>query len=125
MRTKKEYIKAIQDMVPGELTQKQIENVLDTQALVVAHTLRTGPAADRLVTIPGIVKLYSVGVPGRAARSAINPATGGRIVIPPKPASTKVKVRLLAKVTGKEAVRRPSKIAPLHRPTRFEREDVI
>lgn len=125
MRTKKEYIQAIHEMVPGTITKKQVEAVLDTQALVVAHALRVGPAVDRLVTIPGVVKLISVVTPAKLARSAINPATGGRILVPAKPSSTRVRVKLLSKITGKAVRRRSSKIAPLHRPTRFEREEVI
>jgi nucleoid DNA-binding protein len=124
MRTKKELIQAIHDTVPVTITKKQIEAVLDTQALVVAHALVAGPAVERLVTIPGVVKLHSVVVPAKSARSALNPATGGRIVVPAKPSSVRVKVKVLSKLTGK-AVRWTSKIAPLHRPTRFEREDVI
>jgi nucleoid DNA-binding protein len=124
MRTKKEYIQAIYDIVPSRMTKKQIVEVLDTQALVVSNILATGSAVDRIVTIPGVAKLRSVVVAGKPPRNAMNPATGRRMVIPAKPASTKVKVKLLSKVTGK-TVRRASKIAPPHRPTRFEREDVI
>lgn len=124
MRTKRELIQAIHDTVPVTITKKQIEAVLDTQALVVAHALVAGPAVERLVTIPGVVKLISVVTKAKLARIAINPATGGRIMVPAKPSSTRVRVKLLSKITGK-SVRRSSKIAPLHRPTRFEREPVI
>jgi nucleoid DNA-binding protein len=120
MRTKRELIQAIHDTVPVTITKKQIEAVLDTQALVVAHALVAGPAVERLVTIPGVVKLISVVTKAKLARIAINPATGGRIMVPAKPSSTRVRVKLLSKITGK-SVRRSSKIAPLHRPTRFER----
>jgi hypothetical protein len=60
MRTKKEYIQAIYDIVPSRMTKKQITAVLDTQALVVSNVLATGSAVDRIVTIPGVAKLRSV-----------------------------------------------------------------
>jgi nucleoid DNA-binding protein len=125
MRTKKEYIQAIYDIVPSRMTKKQITAVLDTQALVVSNVLATGSAVDRIVTIPGVAKLRSVVVAEKPPRNAMNPATGGRMVIPAKPASTKVKVKLFSNVTGKKVERRHSKIASPNRPTRFEREDVI
>lgn len=124
MRTKKEYIQAIHEIMSETITKKQVAAVLDAQALVVAHALVAGPAVERLVTIPGIAKLISVVTKAKPARIAINPATGGRIMVPAKPSSVRVRVRLLSNITGK-AVRRRSKIAPLHRPTRFEREPVI
>ena len=126
MRTKKEYIRMIQEMVPG-MSLKQIGNVLKAQELVVRLTLNLGPRNERVVTIPGLVKLRAVVRDPRPERRGRNPATGQRMIIPARPAETKVRARVLPKIVGpisKKAAKVDVGEEKLP-PTRFEREPVI
>lgn len=75
------------------LARKQVAAVLDALAADIAKAL--GKKGSGVYQIPGLCKILRKVNPAKPAREGINPATGEKIMIKAKPATTTVKVRAL------------------------------
>jgi nucleoid DNA-binding protein len=75
------------------LSRKEISAVLD--ALTADIGKAVGKKGVGMYQIPGLCKIVRKQNPPKPAREGINPATGEKIMIKAKPASTTVKVRPL------------------------------
>jgi len=75
------------------LARKQVAAVLDALTADIAKAL--GKKAGGVYQIPGLCKIIRKLNPAKPAREGINPATGEKIMIKAKPATTTVKVRAL------------------------------
>jgi nucleoid DNA-binding protein len=75
------------------LSRKEVGAVLDALTAEIAKAL--GKKGNGLYQIPGMCKILRKQNPPKPAREGINPATGEKIMIKAKPASTTVKVRAL------------------------------
>jgi nucleoid DNA-binding protein len=90
--TKTEIINSIADST--ELSKKQVAGVLDALSAEIQKALSSRGAGS--FTIPGLVKIEKKKIPAQPAiKGWKNPFTGEIQDKPPKPASTKVKVRAL------------------------------
>jgi nucleoid DNA-binding protein len=79
-----------------ELTRKQVNAVLDElEVLIGRHISKRGVGE---FTLPGLLKIKSVKRPATKKRMGRNPATGQEIVIPAKPATTRVRVLALKRL---------------------------
>jgi nucleoid DNA-binding protein len=78
------------------LARKQVAAFLDElETLISRHINKRGVGE---FTLPGLLKVRSVKRPATKKRMGRNPATGEEIVIPAKPASTRVRVSALKKL---------------------------
>ena len=75
------------------LARKQVAAVLDALTADIAKAL--GKRGGGVYQIPGLCKIIRKLNPAKPAREGINPATGEKIMIKAKPATTTVKVRAL------------------------------
>lgn len=76
---------------------KQVKQVLiGLDGIVKAALAKKGGAGE--ITLPGIVKLTAIAVPAKPKRKGINPFTGEEQIFQAKPASVKVKARVLKAV---------------------------
>ena len=75
------------------LSRKEIGAVLDALTADIGKSL--GKKGNGMYQIPGLCKIVRKQNPPKPAREGINPATGEKIMIKAKPASTTVKVRAL------------------------------
>lgn len=130
MRTKKQYVAAIQALMTG-VPRLLIEEVLKAQETVVGRTLGSGKPSDRVITVPGVVKLMAKVQAAKPERRARNPATGKMMVIQAQPATVKVKARFpasLKRAAGEKLFRvgeRSEPAKPARRLSRYERTPVI
>jgi nucleoid DNA-binding protein len=78
------------------LTKKEITNVFSAlQDLVKKELGRRGPGE---FVIPDMIKLKVRKIPANPARMGRNPATGEEMMLPPKPASKKIRATPLKKL---------------------------
>jgi nucleoid DNA-binding protein len=75
------------------LSRKEVSAVLDALTSEIGKSL--GKKGAGVYQIPGLCKIVRKQNPAKPAREGINPATGDKIMIKAKPASTAVKVRPL------------------------------
>jgi nucleoid DNA-binding protein len=75
------------------LSRKEVGAVLDALTGEISKSL--GKKGGGVYQIPGLCKIVRKQNPAKPAREGINPATGEKIMIKAKPASTAVKVRPL------------------------------
>jgi hypothetical protein len=128
MRTKKQYVTAIQGLMTG-VPRALIEEVLKAQEIVVGRTLGTGKPSDRVITVPGVVKLMARLQEAKPERRARNPATGHMMVIRAQPAHIKIKARFpvtLKRAVGEKLyIPKPAMVEKPRRLSRYERPPVI
>ncbi|MBX3705871.1 MAG: HU family DNA-binding protein [Pseudomonadales bacterium] len=78
------------------LSRKQVGAVLEElEVLIERHIKKRGVGE---FTLPGLLKVRSVKRPATKKRTGRNPATGEEIVIPAKPATTRVRVVALKRL---------------------------
>jgi nucleoid DNA-binding protein len=77
------------------LTKKEITSVFSAQDLVKKELGRRGPGE---FVIPDMIKLKVRKIPAKPARMGRNPATGEEMMLPPKPASKKIRATPLKKL---------------------------
>ena len=77
----------------SNLSRKEVGAVLDALTAEIGKSL--GKKGNGVFQIPGLCKIIRKQNPAKPAREGINPATGEKIMIKAKPASTAVKVRPL------------------------------
>jgi nucleoid DNA-binding protein len=75
------------------LSRKEVQAVLDALTNEIGKAL--SKKGNGVFQIPGLCKIVRKQNPAKPAREGINPATGEKIMIKAKPASTAVKVRPL------------------------------
>jgi nucleoid DNA-binding protein len=79
-----------------ELSRKQVDSVLtELENLIERHVKKRAVGE---FTLPGLLKVRSVKRPATKKRMGRNPATGEEIVIPAKPATTRVRVTPLKRL---------------------------
>jgi len=79
-----------------DLSRKQVDSVLtELESLIERHVKKRGVGE---FTLPGLLKVRSVKRPATKKRMGRNPATGEEIVIPAKPATTRVRVTPLKRL---------------------------
>lgn len=79
-----------------ELSRKQVDSVLtELESLIERHIKKRSVGE---FTLPGLLKVRSVKRPATKKRMGRNPATGEEIVIPAKPATTRVRVTPLKRL---------------------------
>lgn len=79
-----------------ELSRKQVDSVLtELEGLIERHIKKRAVGE---FTLPGLLKVRSVKRPATKKRMGRNPATGEEIVIPAKPATTRVRVTPLKRL---------------------------
>ncbi|HEX7036438.1 MAG TPA: HU family DNA-binding protein [Pseudomonadales bacterium] len=79
-----------------ELTRKQVDTLLtELESLIERHISKRGVGE---FTLPGLLKVRAVKRPATKKRMGRNPATGEEIVIPAKPATTRVRVTPLKRL---------------------------
>lgn len=78
------------------LDRKSVSAVLaGLESTILASVAKKG--AGQFV-LPGLIKLQAVAVPAKPKRKARNPFTGEDVLVPAKPATTKLKARILKKL---------------------------
>ena len=78
------------------LSKAQVSSVLDElESLIERHIRKRGVGE---FTLPGLLKIKAAKRPATKKRMGRNPATGEEIVIPAKPATTRVRVTALKKL---------------------------
>ena len=75
------------------LPKKQVSGVFDAFVAIMAADL--GSKGPKIVTVPGLMKVYVKRMPAKKAREGINPRTGETMMFKAKPARDVVKVRAL------------------------------
>ena len=78
------------------LTKVQVSSVIDELESVIERHIRKRAAGE--FTLPGVLKIKAAKRPASKKRMGRNPATGEEMVIPAKPASTRVRVTALKKL---------------------------
>ena len=78
------------------LSRGQVGSVLDELESVIERHIRKRAAGE--FTLPGLLKIKAAKRPATKKRMGRNPATGEEIVIPAKPATTRVRVTALKKL---------------------------
>jgi nucleoid DNA-binding protein len=78
------------------LTKVQVSSVIDELESVIERHIRKRAAGE--FTLPGLLKIKAAKRPASKKRMGRNPATGEEMVIPAKPASTRVRVTALKKL---------------------------
>jgi nucleoid DNA-binding protein len=79
-----------------ELSRKQVGAVLDELEILIQRHIQKRGIGE--FTLPGLLKIRSVKRPATKKRTGRNPATGEEIVIPAKPATTRVRVAALKRL---------------------------
>lgn len=79
-----------------QLSRKQVSAVLDELEILVERHIRKRGVGE--FTLPGLLKIRAVKRPATKKRTGRNPATGQEIVIPAKPATTRVRVAALKRL---------------------------
>ncbi len=78
------------------LSRAQVGSVLDELESVIERHIRKRAVGE--FTLPGLLKIKAAKRPATKKRMGRNPATGEEIVIPAKPATTRVRVTALKKL---------------------------
>ena len=78
------------------LTKVQVNSVIEELESVIERHIRKRAAGE--FTLPGLLKIKAAKRPATKKRMGRNPATGEEMVIPAKPASTRVRVTALKKL---------------------------
>jgi nucleoid DNA-binding protein len=78
------------------LTRTQVGAVMDELESVIERHVRKRSVGE--FTLPGLLKIKAAKRPATKKRMGRNPATGEEIVIPAKPATTRVRVTALKKL---------------------------
>lgn len=78
------------------LSRAQVSSVMDELESVIERHIRKRSAGE--FTLPGLLKIKAAKRPATKKRMGRNPATGEEIVIPAKPATTRVRVTALKKL---------------------------
>tara|TARA_B100000886_G_scaffold271084_1_gene195064 strand:- start:9 stop:458 length:450 start_codon:yes stop_codon:yes gene_type:complete len=78
------------------LTRAQVTSVMDELESVIERHIRKRSVGE--FTLPGLLKIKATKRPASKKRMGRNPATGEEIVIPAKPATTRVRVSALKKL---------------------------
>ena len=76
--------------------RKQVAGMLDEIESLIGRHIKPGGIGE--FTLPGLLKVRAVKRPATPQRMGRNPATGAEIVIPPKPASVRVRVSALKRL---------------------------
>lgn len=76
--------------------RKQVATVLEELEDLIGRHIKRGSIGE--FTLPGLLKVRAVNRPATPQRIGRNPATGAEIVIPPKPASVRVRVSALKRL---------------------------
>jgi nucleoid DNA-binding protein len=79
-----------------ELSRKQVDAVLSELENLIERHIKKRSVGE--FTLPGLLKVRSVKRPATKKRMGRNPATGQEIVIPAKPATTRVRVTPLKRL---------------------------
>ena len=79
-----------------DLSRAQVSAVLDELESVIERHIRKRAVGE--FTLPGLLKIKAAKRPATKKRMGRNPATGEEIVIPAKPATTRVRVTALKKL---------------------------
>ena len=82
----------------ANISKKEVTSVLDELAIVIERHIKKRAVGE--FTLPGLLKIKSVGRPARPARKGVpNPFRPGELMdIPRKPATTRIKVLPLKKL---------------------------
>ena len=75
------------------MARKEVAALLDALSADISKAI--GKKGNGMYQIPGLCKIVRKQNPPKPAREGINPATGEKIMIKAKPASTTVKIRAL------------------------------
>ena len=78
------------------LSRAQVSSVMDELESVIERHIRKRSVGE--FTLPGLLKIKAAKRPATKKRLGRNPATGEEIVIPAKPATTRVRVSALKKL---------------------------
>ena len=78
------------------LSRAQVSSVMDELESVIERHIRKRSVGE--FTLPGLLKIKAAKRPATKKRMGRNPATGEEIVIPAKPATTRVRVTALQKL---------------------------
>jgi len=78
------------------LSRAQVSSVMDELESLIERHIRKRAAGE--FTLPGLLKIKAAKRPATKKRMGRNPATGEEIVIPAKPATTRVRVTALKKL---------------------------
>ena len=78
------------------LSRAQVSSVMDELESVIERHIRKRSAGE--FTLPGLLKIKAAKRPATKKRMGRNPATGEEIVIPAKPATTRVRGTALKKL---------------------------
>ena len=78
------------------LSRAQVSSVMDELESVIERHIRKRSVGE--FTLPGLLKIKAAKRPATKKRMGRNPATGAEIVIPAKPATTRVRVTALKKL---------------------------
>jgi len=78
------------------LSRAQVTSVMDELESVIERHIRKRSVGE--FTLPGLLKIKAAKRPASKKRMGRNPATGEEIVIPSKPATTRVRVSALKKL---------------------------
>ena len=78
------------------LSRAQVSSVMDELESVIERHIRKRSVGE--FTLPGLLKIKATKRPATKKRMGRNPATGEEIVIPAKPATTRVRVTALKKL---------------------------
>ena len=78
------------------LSRAQVNSVMDELESVIERHIRKRSVGE--FTLPGLLKIKAAKRPATKKRMGRNPATGEEIVIPAKPATTRVRVTALKKL---------------------------
>ena len=79
-----------------DLSRKQVDAVLTELENLIERHIKKRAVGE--FTLPGLLKVKSVKRPATKKRMGRNPATGEEIVIPAKPATTRVRVTPLKRL---------------------------
>lgn len=79
-----------------QLSRKQVDSVLAELEILIERHIRKKGIGE--FTLPGLMKIRAVKRPATKKRTGRNPATGEEIVIPAKPATTRVRVAALKRL---------------------------
>ncbi|MDZ7670145.1 MAG: HU family DNA-binding protein [Gammaproteobacteria bacterium] len=79
-----------------ELSRKQVDAVLSELENLIERHVKKRAVGE--FTLPGLLKVRAVKRPATKKRMGRNPATGAEIVIPAKPATTRVRVTPLKRL---------------------------
>ena len=79
-----------------DLSRKQVDSVLNELESLIERHIKKRSVGE--FTLPGLLKVRAVKRPATKRRMGRNPATGQEIVIPAKPATTRVRVTPLKRL---------------------------